>query len=304
MTTLFLYKAMFIVCLVFLLMINVRIYSIKRTNKMDEMPTLRWLSFGMNLSALSYVVRIVEFDHPNKESAAPLLCMAGTVAIVLGWLRLTEMIAARSASAATTKASDDKPAEAEILGDEGWASLLGLDATKFNITGRLAETVLLAIGEAERRGECEIDTEHLLLGLLHEPNGLARYILKRLNVSEQAIRATLVREAPELSRIPRRAKLRKPSQNAVNLPVTDGVAGFIRERLSTRSLQIFQLAAGEARRFDSEHIGTEHLLLALALCGDGIAAHTLMQCGANAERIREEIMQIKLNCARQAVKLR
>jgi len=64
----------------------------------------------------------------------------------------------------------------------------------------------------------------------------------------------------------------------------------------------FRGGAGDPRRFGSKHIGTDHLLLALALRGDGIAAHALIRCGANAERIREEITTMKLKRRMQTVR--
>ena len=293
MSVLILYKTMLGVSLILMFCIHVRINILGRSKNQEEMPILRWLSFGVNLSAMSYVFRIVEYAHPHQQSYTPtIFCVAGTIAITVGWMRLTEMIVKRKPAAAAEIRGDGK-IESEEIGDQVWISALGLDEMGLKVTGLLGATVLLAVGEAERRGQCEVDTEHLLIGLLQEPYGLGRHILKRIGVDEKDLRAALTREAPALTREPRRTT-KRVSPLTKDMPLDGEVlVEFLRKRLTGRCLDVFRYAAGEARRFNCDHVGTEHLLLGLALKGDGAAAHALLQCGANADRIRDEMMAMK-----------
>jgi ATP-dependent Clp protease ATP-binding subunit ClpC len=125
------------------------------------------------------------------------------------------------------------------------------------LTERARDAVLSAHEEARRLGEGSVGTEHLLLGLVREENlpNLGAAILIRLGVTPDRIRSEL---APRLTR-------------------GDHSAGE-EMHLTPRSKRVIDLAYAEARSMSHDHIGTEHLLLALLLEGEDLAWKVLRAC--------------------------
>ena len=116
-----------------------------------------------------------------------------------------------------------------------------------------------------------MDTDHLLLGLLEQPQG-GLHILRLLDVSPASVRADL----PALSGAP------------YDTPAPEHDTPAI---LTDRARQVMDFAAHEAHRFDSACIGTEHLLLGLVLKGTGPAARVLFAQGVTVDRLRQAILQ-------------
>lgn len=130
-------------------------------------------------------------------------------------------------------------------------------------TERARRVVLSAQNEASTLGSPKVGTEHLLLGLLREDEGVAAIILTRLNVSLDTVRALVPAEA------------------------TRAEEG--RDPLLTKEAKIIlELAADEARRMKHNYIGTEHLLLGL-LREDGTAQAILHRLGLRLETMRPMI---------------
>ena len=126
----------------------------------------------------------------------------------------------------------------------------------------------LAQDEAQRLGHNYMGTEHLLLGLVREGEGVAAVALKRLGVSLEDARAAVLHIIGHSDRI---------------------VAGEI--GLTPRAKKVIELAVDEARRIGHHYIGTEHLLLGLLREGEGIAAGVLASLGVNLERARGVIIE-------------
>lgn len=128
----------------------------------------------------------------------------------------------------------------------------------------------LAQEEAERGGQSYIGTEHMLLGMVRDDEGLAGRILQRLGVEErvvrQAIKAVLGRNE------------RVPVQQIVPTP---------------RVKRVIEIAFEEARRRGDRHVGTEHLLLGLLVEGQGIAARALGDLHVTPERVEAGIRQLR-----------
>ncbi len=140
---------------------------------------------------------------------------------------------------------------------------------RFDQFTQLARSALaLAQEEAERFGHNYVGTEHLLLGLIREEQGIAAQVLNKLGIE-----LSKVREAVEFI-IGRGER------------VLGGQFG-----LTPRAKKVIQLAVDEAQRLNQTTVGTEHLLLGLVHEGEGIAAGVLKSLGANLERVRAQTIQ-------------
>ncbi len=136
-------------------------------------------------------------------------------------------------------------------------------------TERARKVLSLAQEEAQRFNHNYIGTEHLLLGLVREGDGVAAKVLSNLNV--------------ELNKV----------RSAVEFIIGRGdriVLGEI--GLTPRAKKVIELAVDEARRLNHHYIGTEHLLLGLVREGEGIAAGVLESLGVNLEKVRSETIKI------------
>jgi ATP-dependent Clp protease ATP-binding subunit ClpA len=134
-------------------------------------------------------------------------------------------------------------------------------------TERAKRVLVLAQEEALSFNHNYIGTEHLLLGLLRVEEGIAAAVLKAMKVEVDETRA-----AVELI-VGRGAQ-------AVSGPIS----------LTPRGKRVVQLAEEEARRMGHLHVGTEHLLLGMAIEGEGIAAGVLDRMGATAQRVRVHVL--------------
>jgi ATP-dependent Clp protease ATP-binding subunit ClpC len=136
-------------------------------------------------------------------------------------------------------------------------------------TERARRVLTLAQEEAQRFNHNYIGTEHLLLGLVREGDGVAAKVLSNLGV--------------ELSKV----------RSAVEFIIGRGDARVVGEiGLTPRAKKVIELAVDEARRLNHHYIGTEHLLLGLVREGEGIAASVLESLGVNLERVRAETTRI------------
>ncbi len=135
-------------------------------------------------------------------------------------------------------------------------------------TKRSRQALTLAQDEAQRFGHRYIGTEHLLLGLLREEQGVAAKVLMRLGLSLQQVR-DMVEQAMGRSAQPTTVPL----------------------ELAPRTKRVLELAIDEARRLGHYYIGTEHLLLGLLREGQGIAAGILEALNLDLEQVRKETLR-------------
>ena len=136
-------------------------------------------------------------------------------------------------------------------------------------TERAKKVLVLAQEEAQRFNHNYIGTEHLLLGLVREGEGIAAKVLSNLGV--------------ELNKV----------RSAVEFIIGRGdrmVIGDI--SLTPRAKKVIELAVEEARRLNHNYIGTEHLLLGLVREGEGIAAGVLESLGVNLEKVRTQVITV------------
>jgi ATP-dependent Clp protease ATP-binding subunit ClpC len=136
-------------------------------------------------------------------------------------------------------------------------------------TDRARKVLTLAQDEAQRFNHNYIGTEHLLLGLVREGEGVAARVLENMNV-----------ELPKV-------------RTAVEFIIGRGDRPVVGEvGLTPRAKRVIELAIDEARRLGHNYIGTEHLLLGLVREGEGIAAGVLESLGVNLDKVRHEVIRV------------
>jgi len=138
------------------------------------------------------------------------------------------------------------------------------------------QVLILAQEEAERAHHPYIGTEHILLGLLRVPNGVAAVILIGHSVEIETVRTKMA------------------------AAVDSGKPNIIRQIIPTsRVKKVIELGFTEARAMGDEEVGTELLLLGLLLEGEGIAAHILRDLGVSLESVRAQLSQMPPRPARR-----
>ena len=136
-------------------------------------------------------------------------------------------------------------------------------------TDRARRVVVLAQEEARMLNHDYIGTEHILLGLIHEGEGVAAKALESLGISLEAVRQ-------QVEEIIGRGQ-QAPSGH---IPFTP------------RAKKVFELSLREALQLGHNYIGTEHILLGLIREGDGVAAQVLVKLGADLNRVRQQVIQL------------
>ncbi|HNR97229.1 MAG TPA: ATP-dependent Clp protease ATP-binding subunit [Anaerolineae bacterium] len=135
-------------------------------------------------------------------------------------------------------------------------------------TKRARQALVFAQEEAHQLGHRWIGTEHLLLGLLREEQGIACKVLTQMGVSIDQVRRMVAETLGQADQV-----LASPIE------------------LAPRTKRVLELAMDEARRLGHGFIGTEHLLLGLAREGQGIAAGILEGLGLDLEKVRQETLR-------------
>jgi len=137
-------------------------------------------------------------------------------------------------------------------------------------TERARKVIILAKEEAKRFNHDYIGTEHILLGLIREGEGVASAVLQNMSLSLDKIRLEI-------------EKLVQPG------PAT-AISGDI--PFTPRAKRVIELSMEEARSLGHNYIGTEHLLLGLLREGEGVAAQVLSGLGLDLNKLRGEIMEL------------
>ena len=136
-------------------------------------------------------------------------------------------------------------------------------------TERARQVVVLAQEEARTLKHDYIGTEHILLGLLREEEGLAARVLESLDITVERVRAQVVRIVGS------------------GEEVTSGQIPF-----TPRAKKVLELALREALSLGHNYIGTEHILLGLVRENEGVAARILLDFDADSEKIRNEVIRM------------
>lgn len=155
-------------------------------------------------------------------------------------------------------------------------------ADKFDrFTKRARRVLSLAQEEAQRLNHNYIGTEHLLLGLVREENGVAVRVLRELGVDPRQIRERVERTVGRGQR-----------------------ASYGKLSLTPRTKRVIELAVDEARRLGHHYIGTEHLLLGLVREGEGVAVDVLKGLGVSLDKVRSQTARVMMESASQPVSAR
>ena len=136
-------------------------------------------------------------------------------------------------------------------------------------TDRARRVVVLAQEEARLLNHSYIGTEHILLGLIHEGEGVAAKALEALNISLEAVRAQVEEIIGQGGSSP-----------SGHIPFTP------------RAKKVLELSLREALQLGHNYIGTEHILLGLIREGEGVAAQVLVKLGADLSRVRQQVIQL------------
>ncbi|GER24075.1 ATP-dependent Clp protease ATP-binding protein [Zafaria cholistanensis] len=136
-------------------------------------------------------------------------------------------------------------------------------------TDRARRVVVLAQEEARMLNHNYIGTEHILLGLIHEGEGVAAKALESLNISLGAVREQVQEIIGQGQQAP-----------SGHIPFTP------------RAKKVLELSLREALQLGHNYIGTEHILLGLIREGEGVAAQVLVKLGADLNRVRQQVIQL------------
>src|SRR3982751_1797493 len=136
-------------------------------------------------------------------------------------------------------------------------------------TDRARRVVVLAQEEAKMLNHNYIGTEHILLGLIHEGEGVAAKALESLDISLEAVRAQVEEIIGQGQQAP-----------SGHIPFTP------------RAKKVLELSLREALQLGHSYIGTEHILLGLIREGEGVAAQVLQKLGADLNRVRQQVIQL------------
>jgi hypothetical protein len=148
-------------------------------------------------------------------------------------------------------------------GSAGWDPVAVFE----RFTDRARRVLVLAQEEARLLSHNFIGTEHILLGLVHEDEGVAHQALEQFGISLEDVR-TQVREIV-----------------GVSSTVPTGSPPF-----TPRAKKVLELALREALQLGHNYIGTEHILLGLVREGDGVAAQVLVSLGADLDGVRQQVL--------------
>jgi hypothetical protein len=175
-------------------------------------------------------------------------------------LRVTELLTG------AYHAANDSPARDSAAAETGAGSG---SSTFERFTDRARRVVVMAQDEARALNHGYIGTEHILLGLVREGDGVAAKALGSLGISLETLR----RQVEEIIG-------RGPQAPSGHISFTP------------RGKKVLELALLEASELNHGYIGTEHILLGLVREGDGVAAQVLVGLGADADRVRQQVIQL------------
>lgn len=136
-------------------------------------------------------------------------------------------------------------------------------------TDRARRVVVLAQEEARMLNHNYIGTEHILLGLIHEGEGVASKALESLGISLESVREQVQEIIGQGQQAP-----------SGHIPFTP------------RAKKVLELSLREALQLGHNYIGTEHILLGLIREGEGVAAQVLVKLGADLNRVRQQVIQL------------
>ena len=191
----------------------------------------------------------------------------GTEHLLLGLVREGEGVAAHVLNSLGVELSKVRKAVEFIIG-RGDATT---SPSEITLSPRTKKVIEFAADEARKLGHSHVGTEHILLGLVREGEGVAAAVLTNLNVDVEEVEQTIEQRVTKGGA----ARVAGP-----DLPYTRGAK------------KVLELAMAETRELDHSYVGSEHLLLGLLREGAGVAAEVLTDLGVTLEEARAETLRL------------
>ena len=188
----------------------------------------------------------------------------GTEHILLGLIHEGEGVAAKALESLGISLEAVRQQVEEIIGQ-------GQQAPSGHIpfTPRAKKVLELALREATQLGHAHIGTEHILLGLIHEGEGVAAKALESLGIALEGVRQQVEEIIGQGQQAP-----------SGHIPFTP------------RAKKVLELSLREALQLNHDYIGTEHILLGLVREGEGVAAQVLVTLGGSLSRVRDKVIEL------------
>jgi ATP-dependent Clp protease ATP-binding subunit ClpA len=218
----------------------------------------------------------------------------GTEHLLLGLVRESDGIAARVLMNLGVELNKVRSAVQFIIG-RGDEPVTG----PLKLTPRSKKVIEMAADEADRMNHHYIGTEHLLLGLARESEGIAAGVLNSLGVTLEKLRASTIQllssargmRTTQASKQPRKQPVRRETLSSAS-ERSEAPGSPTRDRFNKfteRARKVLSLAQEESQRFQVNYIGTEHLLLGLVREDSSVAARVLANLGVKLEDVGKAV---------------
>ncbi len=199
----------------------------------------------------------------------------GTEHLLLGLIREREGVAARALQTLGAELEKARQAVTFIIGRGDAATT----PSEITLSPRTKKVIELAVDEARKLGHGRVGTEHLLLGLAREGEGIASGILESLGITMDKVRRAVIETLGQV-------KPDMPTKVYSNTLVLTGPFDL----LDDAAKRVLGLAEEEARQMRHNWIGTEHMMIAL-LRSDGVAQRALQELGVTLEKARAGVFK-------------
>lgn len=218
----------------------------------------------------------------------------GTEHLLLGLVREGEGVAAKVLLDLGVQLNKVRESVEFIIGQGEQAGIQG----NIGLTPRAKKVIELAVDEARKMNHHYIGTEHILLGLVREGQGIAAGILESMGVNLNMVRTqtfTVLNEVSNARKVSKEEQLPENPPADASEPTANPADRGQRvqfDRFTQESRRVLAYAQEEAQRLQHNYIGTEHLLLGILRAGDTIAARVLNQLGLTLENARDSVVAI------------
>ncbi len=260
--------------------------------------TLTFEVFGSNLTQMAIKVMMLAQEEARRLGHN----FVGTEQILLGLIGEGTGVAAKVLKSMGVNLKDARIEVEKIIGRGS-----GFVAVEIPFTPRAKRVLELSLEEARQLGHNYIGTEHLLLGLIREGEGVAARVLENLGVDLSKVRTQVIRMLGETAEVSAgsggaQGRNKTPTLDEFGSNLTqmagegklDPVVGRQKEieGFRKRAIKVMMLAQEEARRLGHNYVGTELILLGLIGEGTGVAAKVLKSMGVNLKDARIEVEKI------------
>lgn len=215
----------------------------------------------------------------------------GTEHLLIGLLREGDGLAARALADFGVEIEGVRTAIANVLGANE-----RIRVQQIIPTSRVKKVIELAFEEAQRTQETHVGTQHLLLGLLIEGEGIAARVLQGLDIDAEKVRANLPAKVDEdsIGDQPIRGHLRSGETRYYDTSESESFSPRRRwfgsvNSFTSEALSALALAEEEAVKSALGYMGTEHLLVGLVRQAEGTAAQVLLTLGVDLSNVRQEV---------------